>query len=465
VNTEQDIGKGKKLYTIDFRPYAHQFDALQAWKHPDIKYVWLCGGVGSGKTKTLVHAAFDTAIYHCPGRDLMFVGKDIETTWRKSFLPEWRRSIPGQGTLWKLKNRERDIIISSNGAICTLTCYSAHNRESVDGILSASVGCAFLDEPNKWAHGRDAWKAVHERARLKSDFGNKFFIAGTPRGFNWLADEFDIIKDHPESAWENGYYSRRIVNEESGLRYAFYVRASSSYDNKSTSDGFSVSLQYTHNEQDFKQEVEGHMIAKGGVVFPGFNPIVHVIPHHEIGVLWRNVNNKLGGADFGNISCNVVAGTTRDNKLIVADEWYEKGNSADRVSQGMSMHEMTRRYGLYMWYADPAANTDSIPFLRNGFEYRGKRYSIPITKANNAWDAGITRMRGFISPIAGESRIYISDRCVNLIREMRNYMYLPDDEIDYSKPMSKQTIGDDHAIDALRYIVNQLSYGSFVRMV
>ena len=81
--------------------------------------------------------------------------------------------------------------------------------------------------------------------------------------------------------------------------------------------------------------------------------------------------------------------------------------------------------------------------------YRGGCNVKPVTKYPGSVQAGITKMQEF-------SKIYITNRSTNIIKEFKNYVWMQDKE---GKWLNKPVEGGDHAIDGVRYVVSEKILG------
>lgn len=86
--------------------------------------------------------------------------------------------------------------------------------------------------------------------------------------------------------------------------------------------------------------------------------------------------------------------------------------------------------------------------------------SFPLYKANNNVTVGIDRVKSYmkIHPRLGRPLLYVFDTCPNLIEEITQYRYkeLQPGMAGKATPDEKPVKVDDHAVDALRYVVVSL---------
>ena len=193
--------------TVSCFPHQHQYDAIEATKKYPI--VWLCGGLGSGKSHLLVHWVYMMATIWAPGCDGLIVQPDF-SAFEDIFMTLWRQEVPGEGTHWKLLNTKAGgrhlVIYMGNGIKTTVFVRSAMNVQSVvriDGLTT--ITWAAMDEPARMLCGKTAFEKVLGRTRNPHPFGhNPLFIVGSPRGFNWLTDVLGLDSDHPPLAYTHG---------------------------------------------------------------------------------------------------------------------------------------------------------------------------------------------------------------------------------------------------------------------
>jgi phage terminase large subunit len=179
--------------------------------------------------------------------------------------------------------------------------------------------------------------------------------------------------------------------------------------------------------------------------------------------LYKRGKRKVGGIDWGwtNPGASVWGAWTEDGgTFVVIGEWYHAGRQIEDQGAYIAKHAK----GVSRWFCD-SAEPRSIYKLKHGFKWGGKPYAVTATEADKAWQAGTDTVRnlmhrrpGLDHPAfppgngIGSPRLYISEKCVNLIREFREYRDAYDPEDD-KEPKEGDTVGDDHAIDALRYAI------------
>jgi len=144
----------------------------------------------------------------------------------------------------------------------------------------------------------------------------------------------------------------------------------------------------------------------------------------------EHYDNVIYGCDWGfkNPSCILAIGI-KDEADYVLQEFYQSRVTDDELI-GIA-EEMQQKWGIGPFYCDPSEPASIEKFHRAG---------IRAERANNDVNAGIRAVASRIST----GKLFIHERCQNLINELNMYQYA-DDEKD--RPVKLH----DHAMDALRY--------------
>ncbi len=191
-------------------------------------------------------------------------------------------------------------------------------------------------------------------------------------------------------------------------------------------------------------------------VLPEFDPKRHVFNHAGPAciALW------CAGMDFGFRAPTAIiyAALDHDRTLWVMDERVVAGQVADEHLA--ALRAGLAREGVPAWplpdfvAPDPAGEaandqtgTSAVNLLRRaGFTARISRSTIA---------QGLTSLRARLAPASGDApRLFIHERCRTLIESLERYHYDP------RKPESTTPVKGrfDHAVDALRYLVQALDH-------
>ena len=151
---------------IEFTPGIHQHQTIEATKkHP---FVWMCGGLGSGKSHLGVHWVNMMVTQWAPGCDGLIVQPDY-ATFEDVFMALWRQEIPGEGYVWRLKTTKssgRHLQVNTSQGMSTIFVRSAMNIQNVvriDGLTT--ISWCLMDEPARMLCGQMAFEKVLGRLR------------------------------------------------------------------------------------------------------------------------------------------------------------------------------------------------------------------------------------------------------------------------------------------------------------
>lgn len=182
-------------------------------------------------------------------------------------------------------------------------------------------------------------------------------------------------------------------------------------------------------------------------VYPEFNPHLHVIDELPAPArTWRWV----AGMDFGYRAPTVVLWATisPDDVLFVADE---------RVVDRVILDEHARAIAAAPWPRPEMLAIDPAGLSRNSQTGLSdaevlRRAGFRLGQLRRPTVDGLRLVRARIAPASGQPRLYVHRRCTRLIESLVKYHYDP------SRPGDPEPVkdGNDHAADALRYLVQNL---------
>ena len=194
-----------------------------------------------------------------------------------------------------------------------------------------------------------------------------------------------------------------------------------------------------------KQLLEGNWDVNEGAAFTEFNLEDHVIPPFEIPINWERVK----GIDYGYASESACVWATvdpSDGTLIVYRELYQKGLTGQDLGYAITEMELQDPFSV-------AGVLDTAAWNRTGTT--GPTVGEPLVRQGHKLRrADKNRIQGKIQiheylrvQHTGRPKIQIFNTCPNLIREIQS---IP---LDSSNPEDVDTRAQDHAYDALRYLI------------
>jgi len=194
-----------------------------------------------------------------------------------------------------------------------------------------------------------------------------------------------------------------------------------------------------------RQLLDGNWDIAEGAAFTEFDPSVHTIPPFQIPIGWERIK----GIDYGYASESACVWATidpSDNTLIIYRELYQKNLTGVDLAQLITQMEIQDPYSV-------GGVLDTAAWNRTGTT--GPTVGETLVRAGHKLRrADKNRIQGKIQiheylkvQQSGRPRIQIFNTCPNLIRELQS---IP---LDRSNPEDVDTHAQDHAYDALRYLI------------
>lgn len=208
-------------------------------------------------------------------------------------------------------------------------------------------------------------------------------------------------------------------------------------------------------ETERRQKLLGDWDTFTGQYFVEFQRNIHVIPPFPIPPSWQ----KFRGIDFGTANpfcCLWGALDPSDGTMYIYREAYAKGLTAAEQARHIKKlsvdHENNDEY-FSMSVGDPSMFNNTAG---TGTTVAGQYQTngVIITKAKNQRVGGWQNTRRYLAPSPTDQviRLKVFDNCVNLIRT------LPMMRHDRTNPEDLDTKDEDHAVDALRYLLGCRPY-------
>lgn len=275
-----------------------------------------------------------------------------------------------------------------------------------EGIEGGQFDFCWGDEAGQFK--LSVWIAIQGRLGLKQA---PCLLTTTPYSLNWLKRKFldYFLRGDPD----------------------YYARMWSSKDNPAYPEEEYERAKRTMSKERFAMRYDGQFTKAEGLVLPDFDSVI--VPHED-----PPEGKDVGGLDFGWEDPFVaLAGTSYFDEGIDDDVlyvWYERYKRHELLGQHARAIPTGVRY-----FAD-SSRPDSIRELRRAGHYvqpdKSRRIDIGIEAVNARIYSG---------------RLKVSERCKALIWEAQNLQYkmAKDEESFQDKPEE----GNDHAVDALRYLV------------
>ena len=346
----------------------------------------------------------------------------------KIVKPEVARWLPASelsGGSWeKAFNKELRLLTLANGSFLEFMSYD----QDVDKFAGTSRHFIWFDEEPP----RDIYIECLQRLL---DTAGSFWITMTPVDgmSSWIYDEL--------------YEKSR---EDTDIK----VVEVSMDDNPHVNWGEANVLLSGLTEDELEARRQGKFVQIGGLIYKMFDPNKHVIDEFQVPIDWLHVAGMDHG--FSNPTAWIWAAINGDGRVVVYDEYYVSGKIVRE--HAYAVHEINKRHGLVPEYnvGDPSIrNVDPITGTSILLEYM--EYGIPIVLGNNDQKAGINRVARYLEGVSGVPQLYITRNCTNLIREiarLRWSQWANRKSRDDKNKKEEQHKKDDHAADALRYLIS-----------
>jgi PBSX family phage terminase large subunit len=321
---------------------------------------------------------------------------------------------------------------------------------SETNLRGHSVDCVMVDDLGSETLNESIWNIIQSRA-----FRNPRFDGDT-RGF--------IVATCNPSSPSSWVYQRyfHYLQENQPIPKELYLERFALRDNTSMKAQWeTIESSYAHDPIAYQKNILGLWVASEGLCYPNFSRDKSVIKdkHNVSAIVWDTEHNKPlfnhadlatevinAGLDFGQHTACIFLMTKQFDDgtpyYIVFDEYYS--DSAAATISLHSRHIKNKGYRISRFYSD--WYTESV----NSYKSEG----IFCTLADKSPGAELAGM-DMINRLLYEGRLFIHERCKNVIKEFEGYTW--------KKDGVPNNYGN-HTLDGIRYCLfalNNKSYGSF----
>lgn len=414
------------------------------------KYIRYCGGIGSGKTLIGCIQMIKWAVMH-PGDYLV----------ARQFLPELK--ITTYKTFKDVcppeliaEERVADGIIRLKTVVPgKVSNIIFRGLEEPDKHRSLNLSGFFIDESSQVSEA--AFMLL--QGRLRGPGLRKGILTTNSAGHDWQ--------------WR--WFVKKDMLRNEAVKKEFVNIYAPSTENYHLPEGYIETMLASWSEERIRREIYADEDTFEGQVYNEFRTDVHVVQPFKIPDGWT----KVAGIDHGfrNPSAWVWGAVDYDGNLFIYREFYQREWLIEEICKGkqegkkerlpgvMDMMKIpgTSRYEKLDW----AKMDPSTKARRN--EKEGAKLSdfdiytehlpsdFPLLTANNDVTAGIDKVKSYlkVNPNSGKPRIYVFNTCLNLIDELGKYKYpqLTVGQEGRKNEKEDPVKKDDHACDALRYLV------------
>lgn len=402
---------------------------IHAWKtvltNNRYRRVLFDGGARSGKTKLLMDYVFARA-FQFPGAKQL-VARKFRTNAKNSIWNDTIKKYIAQypemnGTLFRTLDSELKIYFANGSEILVAGLDNAERVEKVRGTEYCTI---YLNEATELSYTTMNEVLTRLSQRVFDKNGNeavpKLLLDCNPRGpRHWL---YSVGVKHvdPESG-------RTLPNAEIWKRVHW-----SAYDNQEN-----LSKEYLEELENLpeiqkQRMLHGKWVSAEGQVYSDFREEIHVVSPFRIPDDWT----KIRSIDFGftNPFVCLWGAVDHDGKLYIYRELYKAGVLTSVHAETIKKLSGNERY--LMTVADHDAE-ERAELNKNG---------IPTEAAKKTVQLGIQTVQKRFR----ENRIFIFPSCKQLLSEIDSYSWLPPSEERNACEEPRKL--DDHAMDAMRYMV------------
>lgn len=424
---------GKEIVPVQaFDPLPKQklFQYLVFCSH--IKFLWYCGGFGSGKTLIGAETAIRLAMMASNGRGLIArqTAVDLKATTMKTF--------------WEVVDQR--LIAKHNKSEQLITFVNGHEiyywgLDDIERLKSLELGWFWLDEVNEIEE--NSFNVLKGRLRHKAQPKRLGIITSNSEGKNWTYKQF-VKGKGVKSQYRHLYHTIKAPSDENKFLPEDYLDVLESY----TGDLYDRYVKASFNVFE-------------GQIFPDFNPAIHVIAPFTIPAHWDIVR----AIDHGerNPTAVIWCAVAPSGNVYAFREYSKSEKSVHYHARQVKKFEPNSRV-LYT-VIDPSVKSVRGQTGRKidteWKEEMGDDFN--LVYGNNDVSTGIARIHKYLAidknalnPITkkhGSPKFFIFNTCPILIEEMENYKWkkiMPTSEDD---PIEKPRKKDDHLLDDVRYLL------------
>lgn len=398
---------------------------------------WVFGGNRSGKTEC---GAVET-VWLARGIHPFRQNKPDVACWVVSVSREVQREVAQKKVLDYIDKRWIDKVVMVSGSrespeygvIDYIVLKNVFGGTSYIGFKSCEMGRAKFQGASLdfvW-FDEEPPEEIYEECRMRVlDRGGHLFGTMTPlKGLTWVYDEIYLNRHNSPEVWcefmewaDNPYLSEKEV----------------------------AALCESMSADSLESRRYGRFGACGGLVYAEFDPQVHVVQPFCPPAEWQDKLSIDPGLN-NPLSCHWYCRDFDGNVYVVAEHYEAKrdvqyhAEQIRKICAELNWH--TDKFGRVEALMDSAANQRTLNGQKSVAELFAEEGLNVNTRVNKDVYTGINKVKAMLKPLVGAPKLYIFASCVNMIREIKGYMWTDND-----MPVKR----DDHAMDELRYYVCSL---------
>ncbi|MDD4110792.1 MAG: terminase family protein [Clostridia bacterium] len=264
------------------------------------------------------------------------------------------------------------------------------------------------------------------KMRIIDRCGEVFGTMTPLKGLSWVYNQIYLNESNDEEVWcENMEWS----------------------DNPFLNSEEVESLKKIMSSDELQSRCYGKFIAKGGLVYPEFDPEVHIIEPFDLPKKWYD-NISIDPGLNNPLSAHWYAVDFDGNVYVIAEHFEAE---KDIIYHSNAIKRISNRLGWKSGFGgkieaiiDSAANQKTLAGIKSVTELFFENGIAVNTKVDKDLYSGINRVKSYFKDANGKPRLFIFKNCINLIRELKGYFWGKNDT-----PTKK----NDHSLDELRYYI------------
>lgn len=309
----------------------------------------------------------------------------------------------------------------------------------------SEVRAKSADKPSGLLGEELDWVIMAEAAQINNDVYERY-VDPTLR----VRRGRTIISTTPQmgSEWVWKYYELGMQSNEVGVdAFNWSVLENPNYPPEEFENAKMLVEKGVMSEEAFREQFLGEWVLYTGAVFRAFKPSVHVVKPFDIPPEWK----RYRAIDFGArdpFCCLWATVSPLDGTVYLYREYYETGEpSTKEHAERILDWSKDEQYGFTV--ADKSGAQLRIDLAGYGIP------TIPSDSGPNTRAQMRARISEFltINPDTQRSGLYVFDTCLNLIRELKLLRWGERSGLESQK---ERTVGDDHAVDPLGYLLQRL---------
>lgn len=377
-------------------------------------FVALIGGIGSGKSLAGAARALRAAYGHIGANTVRTPNLGLVTapTYRMLEDATLRTFLEvAEGRVVDFIKSEMVAVLENGSEVLF------RSVEEPQRLRGANVTWWFADEAA--LYDPIVWQIGIGRLRQFGQPGYAW-ITTTPKGRNWIYKVFV----------QQGRSDHRLIQVKTE-------------DNPYLDAGFIAGLRQSYAGDFARQELDAEFVSFEGLIYPEYNPALH---RYSEPVERTRLVHVAAGVDWGytNPGVIVIGGLDSDGRLYILREEYARQRLIDDWVE--AARQLADIYSISTFHCDPSEPTYIARFTDAGLN---------AVKANNAVVDGIQAVKArLVQREDGLPRLLAHASCVHLLAEFEQYQWAASrDGVMRDQPLK----ANDHAMDALRYLVAGVS--------